>query len=1753
MKKRLLSLVLVLCAILTSVPVIGVAAEEILPKDETPGAQSQTLPEGAHSFTVYDALYIGADGAKTANGGSLIGLYTAYGDDTTVDIAGGKWKNKMDATGTTDAVLRDTSDTISFVKEANGFGYHMNKDQVTANNEKLGLTLPDAWASLDQFTVEHAARIDAVQSPAPLAEEIPAIRLDVFLGMWIPGTREGDRFMTGSDTYLMRWQMGNKITNYGMVNAAFAEGETAYRDAYGIGKKEAGVVASYTKTVDANGAISYGLSYNTGVTCVPAATFTAAEIQAIRDTGAGSSIPAFSLFNGMSGSFYAVRVYDAPLTAAEKAHNAVIDVLACAGVDVADYAALDPVMRVKVDNVFATYTLSDDKAAVETLLNTMVDVFGKAVDVANTMYVQNGLTFFAAAFNGLSTAAYENAGNLNWTNALNPSQVANLRGGFAVNEKGGITVVKDVADIRGNNTNPTSQEFAALWTKQYGMGIYMPASALPREDYTVEVTYNPVGISERKADGTLERYVDTLSSSGNVVHPRAIAIGPFRASLHSCMRASQSGSLEKRWYYSADKSLDQLGWAANYHDFSWSRLDINDVVTYTVTHDYANSASVYKLYNNASRLTVIDVTADKYVTPEAAGDRFQLFLGMAGTAYSIRVYDRALTEEEVAQNKVADMFYYYGLDTSRVTLLASQMGDSSGILYEALSDIPLTLTSAEAQERVDKALSGAWLDFEGVGVRKSANEDGVRYYFTYKPVSTVTMASSGFKIEIGALVNVGKNTAPVLTEDGYDYRFNVYDGDAGRATPFFVDEDTFAVTVRYDNVDKQSGLTQVLVRGYVKVTAADGTETVYYVDPEVSGDDNVDCLFNVYEMVKDNEGVRADAATQMRMNGVIEKCYTRTPIYVSASAAAGGDGSKDKPFSGFANAFAKVKSLLATTAVPTRYVVVLADGEYGVYEALELTATDMPYKYSSLEITSEGGKSTLTTTKGLTEDFTKYADNVWVCQLDKENGEYPCFRTLYVDGELADVAYSTDRYSTDDNIYLSKYDQEYDGPWGRAYDLYKSNMLKADSESGYEREDLDAAFEAYKVKFLALMDMERQFKKGTLTADSVPVEKLPTEKESADVYLACFEEYKLTRLALAEMKEWHDDHPGTDAQKVSAFSSITPTHFPDHAGYVATFNAVKAQIKADNRVGAWSSYMPMVETDSIEKARYYIHEDVVGDLRVEMEAGRKRQQAAFDALQKKYNAASAEEKAELEDDLALAAEKIADGSWYRYALEGYGPELRLNGQWWANIIHVAGVDYEDTVVDSNGDTHIAIYLELEEYVNYQLRAGYTNANRYVCMQDALCYVDSEGEYYYDELSGKLYYYSEDGTAGKSFARGTSDYMFILRGVKNVSFTGLIFTGMDDDYLSHGDGCTSYPGSGADGRVKSANEAENHAYDRSVILLDSCYGLDVYGCRFYDLPVRAIFGKGVLENITVDSCSFERLGSNAIHLGDATAERKWVTGKNHIEDLIITNNYMHDIGLVYFPSAAIWVHYGRNVELTYNTIDTVSWSGIALGFTYSVVSTEPGETFCNIYNADISYNFVRGYMQNIGDGGGIYVTGGNAPNDNTEYFNFMHHNYVLFDNGTGDGLGNMVTGLYFDGSASNWKCYENVVVEQSYGAVAGEDYGFDMEDEDTEKYLQALRKRYRGSYFIYMQHITGQITHNNLLDNNYILNVRATNPQQQHLEVYGTYIVADRNIIERNTHYVTDVNRIPAGAEDIIYSAGCVDHTGDPVILYDNNY
>ncbi len=1732
MKKRMLSALLVLCTLLSLLPVQAAMAEETLVKDDPPAPITEETAEN-ELLTDYDKLYVGADGSKTANGGKLIALYSAYGTDrATVTLSTGKtsgsWKNKLDATGETDAVLRDEYDTKDWeLGEDGGLGYHLDATQWNEAVQKMGITLPEAWADLNNFTVEQAATLDAIPNTEALSYKQSAVRLDLLLGVWLPAVDT----LTSSQSYCWRWSYGVfQDWNNTLMSGQEFDHRTAYVSA---GEKAVGIVTAYGKTTTDAG-VSYSVSHNVGGS-YEKLCYTPSEYAAVDKnvTGAKGNVrPLFSLMNGVPGTVYAIRVYDAALTEAEKCQNALVDILAKAKIDPTELFSMDPTARGAVFNAMSAGTMDVDPDEFSAKIEEWKTIFGAGDSLNGSLYVTEGLTLFTSAYGAMSTGSAAAVDGVSWINAVDSTVNLTLKGtGWTAKETGGISIVKNFEEYNQN----------------VNFGMYLPASVLPEKSYTVEFVYNPTGVTETDENGNLQHYLDTTKPNGVHVDD-GIQIGPLRCLQFSTFRpAGMNGQLERRWTYNA-----KLPWLSDqvkaYWETTWANLSLTQVVTYSITHDYGDGAPKYRMYNDSEQVLAIDVSAEKYATPAAANNKFQLMVGVAGTAYSVRVYDRVLSAEEMAQNHVADIFYYYGLDVSLLNEVMSGMGENRGLIYGAFSDIGFDLSPDEAVAVFKKKIAAIWLDYEGVGIRNDGT-DGLRYYFGVSVNAVNALAATGIKTELGVLVNVGKNVAPILTADAYDYRIVGYDTDGGKTAAFFVDEDTFAVTVKYHNTNKASAITPVAVRGYVRLTHADGSETVYYADTE-SGELLGNTLFGIYDKMKGTDQVQSNSLVRQHINTVSGACYESVTVHVKAGATAGGDGTADKPYASFVQGYLKCKELLAKLGAPTNVFLLLEDGEYGVYEGLTLSDADMPFKYSAFEITSRNGKSILTTAKNIdAARFTEHADNVWVCQLDKENGAYPSFRYLYVDGEMADLAYSGPRYSDDEEEhFLAAFERTHDGPWAVAQQLFKAGLLTKDSESGYpaHRADLIASFENYKKQFLAFGEIEALHKEAERREEILDIYVAPADTSDAE-YVSCFEYYKLWFVALDDLKA---QDAATNAlldynKALSNFRKFNPSEaYASYEGYKEEFIRIRDEIVALSATSIrLDALAPTVKTTAQAEGKYYLNIDMIGDLSAAIAEGKAMNEAKYRPICEAYERADEATKAKMQAEYEYAAARVDEYTWVRYALEGKGLEMHLAGQWWYNIVHATGVDYEDYTVANDGTTHVAVYLDLEEYKSFHVHKTYSMVGRYVHMKGSLDYVDSEGEYYYDETTGKLYYYSEDGVAGKTFGHGTSDNLFTFTAVKNVTLSDLEITGVDDNYLSHNHGCYGLGGVGTDTRLYN---------DRGAIRLLDCYGLTVLNCNFHDLGDRAIFGEGKLENIYVEGCSFSRLGGGAIHFGAGEAQREWNYERCYIEDVTITDNYVHDVAREYYADSAIWLHYGKDVEITHNTVDRASYTAISVGWTFNTPTWTPGARY-HMYNVEIAYNYLSNFMHETGDGGAIYVTGGNAPKDWTENFNSIHNNYVMMTKNTGNGLGHMLVGTYFDGSTSNWECYENVIAEFSYGAVAGENEGFDLDDPETVEYLAAMRRRYSGTTFIYLQHIVVQITHNILCRDNYILNVRATEPEAQKQEVYKNYVVADRNLREENTRYVTDLNRIPAGAEDIIYASGSYGHNGNPEDLYDNNY
>lgn len=1674
--KRFFSFVLVICTLLTVYPIVAPVAAESLPKDEsgagTVGTASAAEERG---LSAYDALYVGADGDKTANGGRLLGLYSAFGKDVTgYDLTAGTWFNKMDASGATDAILRNTSDTVSWgVGENGGLAYRMDAINWKAETNKLGVTLPDAWADAADFTVEQVSRLDAIENGGnSLLDCHSAVRLDLLLGLWFPSNAANEH-----EWYCYRWTTG--VTQDWVARAEdIANYEKHLREAYEANNgREMPVYSRYTKKTGVS-AVSYGVAYATASYEKEACSL--ADYVTLKAGMSSNAMPVFSLFNGTPGEFYAIRVYDVALTEAEIQQNMFADMAAHFALDISAYLTLDTAGKAAARAFVAEqYTLSSAGELVQEALDRFCT--GGKGDAGELLYVTDGLTYLLTSYKGHSTGYFDNNGTLLWKNGYGLSPAATLKGvGWQLNPDGGATFHQRAGDFDFNKMD---------------FGIVLPSVALPEEDYTVEWVFNPIGLTVEKEDGTLERYVDNVNATGSYIQ-MSIAIGPLRALQFVSYLAAEgsSGQMERRWYYNATGNIRDLGWKYSTWDRTWADIPMDAVKTLAVTHNYDNGASVYDMYSDLAWADDMIITSDKYKTTAEASNTFHLMMGMPGTAYAVRVYDRVLTESEQAQNHMADLVYYYDLDASVMTAFMKAAGAVEG-MFDGFTEIGFDLTREEAQAAFDNGVTKALISYRGAGVRKDAS--GLRYYFSFGGDVASALTNKGNDLELGVILNVDKNTAPLLEGYGYDYKIVAYDSAQGKRTGFFVENELFALTLLYEDIDKTTALTNILVRGYVRLTDTSGQTLTMYLDVEGDGYDPT-CMFNVCYAMQDSAALEKENGTKDNIRGVVTDCYEKRFVHLQAGAAAGGDGTIGAPYRGFAEALVACKDILRRAATPLSVTLLMGDGEYGVYETATIADSDMPYLYSELHIASENGKSTLTTTKNIDSAFTKHADNIWVCQLDKEtDGTYPAFRTLYVDGKMADVSYSSARHSYDGAPYVTRYSYNVEGTIERAVQMSKKGTLSEYSVGGYEgRPDLEEKFQLHLPTVLGWGHARDLFLVNKLKADTVI-----TEED--------------TTYATNEAKR---------------------------AEYVASFETWRDAFLTTNV--NYESWIVIESEEAFHAGKQYLDIRLVECFRDEMETVKA-------ALAAKAAAGDAEAKASLGDE-----------SWRRTALRYLNIEMNLSGQWWYYIVHLSGVDFDDTLTYEDGTVHVACYRDVRDGYesNAEANSPYSEpqgsmAGRYVSLANAYDYLNVEGEYYYDEATGKLYYYSENSVTDRSFARGTSDYMLILDNVRNVYFEDMRFTGMDDYYLSEkGAAMGLYGVQDFDINPRpsyATSSTSRYVADRSVALILDSQKLVFESCTFEELPAKAIHGVGGLDGITVELCTFENIGSSGIYFG--AHDYNYDPEHNCVNDARILNNYFNGIGRVYYNAAAVHMGQNMNCKVMYNTVEDCSYTALSLGALYSPRDWMIGDEY-NSYGLEVAYNYITDYMKDLGDGAAIYLSGYNAQASYTEIFNFVHDNYIVMSNETGSALGYFVAGIYFDAAASNWHCYNNVIAEQSYGAAEGEDEGFDMSDPAVEKYVRELRLRRSASTYIYLQLVVvGQTTYNILCENNYVINVRATDPKKQREEVYKTYLGEERRVTEKNTTYIAQPDVMPADAELIIYDAGSYGHTGDPYLLYDNNY
>lgn len=306
------------------------------------------------------------------------------------------------------------------------------------------------------------------------------------------------------------------------------------------------------------------------------------------------------------------------------------------------------------------------------------------------------------------------------------------------------------------------------------------------------------------------------------------------------------------------------------------------------------------------------------------------------------------------------------------------------------------------------------------------------------------------------------------------------------------------------------------------------------------------------------------------------------------------------------------------------------------------------------------------------------------------------------------------------------------------------------------------------------------------------------------------------------------------------------------------------------------------------------------------------------------------------------------------------------------------------------------------------------------LQNHINFLDEPGEFYYDQSTGTVYYYPttdvDINTAEIGYA--TLEYLIEMENVGNVTFDGITFTGTSVNEITRNGLCTQL-GNTYSEVWQTSNEKESNVPYAAIHGISNIEGVEVLNCVFKELGGSAmVFDLGV-KNLTITGNLIKNLGMAGIQIGKN--QRQWnLSGiLGACEDVTISNNYITNIGIEVPGAPAIKVARNKNLKIQHNTIIHVPYSGIMFGFGWNLRDTKEHNT--NVINADVSYNYIEDFLYRINDGGAIYTCGANDFAENTELFNEIHHNYILA--GAHD---KSYTGVYHDGSASNFLTHHNVI-------------------------------------------------------------------------------------------------------------------------------
>ena len=393
--------------------------------------------------------------------------------------------------------------------------------------------------------------------------------------------------------------------------------------------------------------------------------------------------------------------------------------------------------------------------------------------------------------------------------------------------------------------------------------------------------------------------------------------------------------------------------------------------------------------------------------------------------------------------------------------------------------------------------------------------------------------------------------------------------------------------------------------------------------------------------------------------------------------------------------------------------------------------------------------------------------------------------------------------------------------------------------------------------------------------------------------------------------------------------------------------------------------------------------------------------------------------------------------------------LVLNNYWTQSRVRVSGAEY------SSGSTHLLMksgawetYCETVELVpGLKL-----SPDQLVFAENALEFLDAEGEWYLDTDAERVYYKPREGEDMNSLdaVLGCLEQLVTLKGemstpVENLRFSSLQFSHSTWLQCNTNEGLVTVQ---ANHYRKLGTTTETRFVDTNCLL-----------------PSAAVFGELVTAVSFTDNI-FTNLGNAGIHLSEGTKQchidrntftdcagtgimlsafavlyHDDVAGDNHAahayrlsEENTVNGNRIENVSSVYNGGTGIQVGYVRNTKVCNNTVQNLPYTGISFGWGWGFNGQEMAGKYTTDENGmfwfsgnRICNNYIDNVMTVLFDGGGIYTLG---RNDNS----VISGNYV-------SNVKNDYGAIYLDNGSQGFTVHNNVIVSAYRNYLYKGDYNY----------------------------------------------------------------------------------------------------------------